>query len=70
MVYLFWFLFSFHHHCQSLSICKRSTLEKICPAPSPPVSTGPNYQIERGFASNYFIFFENLVLRTSYKQLI
>ena len=35
MVYLFWLLFSFHHHCQSLSICKRSTLAKICPAPSP-----------------------------------
>ena len=29
MVYLFWLLFSFQHHCQSLSICKRSTLAKI-----------------------------------------
>ena len=29
MVYLIWLLVSFHYHCQSFSICKRSALAKI-----------------------------------------
>ena len=41
MVYLFWILFSFHHHCQSLSIYKRPTLAKIWGSAAPPAPPRP-----------------------------
>ena len=40
MFYLLWLLFSFHYHCQSFSVCKRSTLAKIWGVAAPLVSTG------------------------------
>ena len=58
MVYLFWLPFSFHHHCQSLSIYKRPTLAKIwgraAAPPGPPVSTGQ--------CCNYFLGFQDFLI--------
>ena len=66
MVYLFWLLFSFHHHCQSLSICKRSTLAKIWggaapPPPSPLVSMGLKDICIYLFQNTSLKFLKNLV---------